>query len=82
MKTIFTNNTLSESYFDNCSLVESSFNQTKFDNTQIMNCDLRKADFRNASGYYIDLEFNKIKGAKFTYPEVSNLLNSLDIIIE
>ena len=52
----------------------------------LKNCCLKyntfaDADFRNSSGYMIDIASNKLKQARFSYPEVVRLLNSLEIQI-
>ena len=40
---------------------------------------LERADFTHARNYQIDVNLNKIKGAKFMLPEAISLLRSLDI---
>ena len=40
---------------------------------------LERADFSHARNYQIDVNLNKIKGAKFMLPEAISLLRSLDI---
>ena len=50
--------------------------------TEFSDCDLRKSDLRKARGYNINLLSNRIKGAKFSYPDVINLLEPFDIKIE
>jgi fluoroquinolone resistance protein len=78
----FTDSTLQDSVFSDCDLVECSFKKCTLDRTEFFKCDLRKADFRDATGYQIDITTSKIKGAQFSYPEAINLLNCLDIKIE
>lgn len=78
----FLQSNIIDSVFVNCNLTESNFANCDLKNTEFTECDLRKSDFRKASGYNIDLTRNRIKGAKFSYPEAMNLLNSLEIIIE
>jgi uncharacterized protein YjbI with pentapeptide repeats len=58
-------------------LTKTDFGKSRFNNT-----DLTGADFRKAYNYFIDIRFNKLKGARFSLPEASNLLKSLDLIIE
>lgn len=53
-----------------------------FDKTQFRGCDLRKADFRGAIGYVIDIQQNKLRDAKFSFPEVVCLLEGMGIRIE
>lgn len=75
-------NHFDECLFDDCNLVDAQFNNCEMRNTQITNSNLERADFRGAQDYYIDLKSNKLKDAYFTFPEVSNLLKSLDINID
>ena len=63
--------------FTKCSFEDCNLNGTSF-----AFCDLRKADFRNASGYAIDIFNNKLKEAKFSSPEALSLLSGLDIEID
>ncbi len=78
----FSGNTIQESIFEKCDLQESNFQDCPLEATQFFQCDIRKADFRDAKGYEIDIPSNKIKQAKFSYPEVTGLLKSLEIIID
>lgn len=58
--------------FIRCDLSESDFLHT----------NLTNADFRTAKNYAINLNDNKVEGAKFTFPEALSLLKSYNIIIE
>lgn len=78
----FTSNIIQESMFEECDLQESNFQDCRLEATEIYKCDIRKADFRGAAGYVIDISSNKMKQAKFSYPEVISLLNSLEIKID
>lgn len=78
----FSNCKFQECFFENCSLAESKFNKSIFDKTSFSECNLIKTDFRNANGYIININNNKLKGSKFSFPEVVSLLNVLDIIID
>lgn len=78
----FSGNILQECMFEECDLQESNFQDCRLEATRIFRCDIRKADFRNAIGYVIDIPSNKMKQAKFSYPEVTTLLNSLEIKID
>lgn len=78
----FSGSSIQESVFDECVLKESVFKGCRLEGTQYLNCDLQKADFRETSGYQIDITANKLKGAKFSFPDVINLLNSLEITID
>lgn len=73
---------IQDSIFDGCALGGADFRECGLEGTQFTHCDLQKADFRDAVGYLIDLESNRLKGAKFSYPEVVGLLHGLDIVIE
>lgn len=73
---------IKESIFAQCRLQESSFNGCRLDNTEFFKCDLRKCDFRGASGYVMDVMNNTLKGARFSFPEVVSLLDSLEIEID
>lgn len=78
----FSGSEVSGSTFSDCGLVESNFKQCGLDGTEFLRCDIRKADFREASGYQIDIMSNKMKGARFSFPEVVSLLNVLEIKID
>lgn len=78
----FTSNVIQESLFEKCNLAESNFKECRLEGTQFSRCDLRKGDFRDALGYSIDVKTNQLKGSKFSFPEVINLLNSLDLVID
>lgn len=78
----FSGNIIQESIFEECDLQESNFRDCRLEATQFFKCDIRKADFRDAKGYAIDVPSSKIKQAKFSYPEVTSLLASLEIKID
>lgn len=78
----FSGNIIQESVFEECNLQESNFKDCRLDATQFFKCDIRKADFRGAQGYAIDIPSNKMRQAKFSYPEVMSLLASLEIKID
>lgn len=82
MKFDFAGNNILDSAFENCNLRESSFKGCRLEVTQYTNCDMRKADFRESNGYQIDIGTNRLKDAKFSFPEVINLLNVLGIKID
>lgn len=77
----FSKNSILDSAFANCRLTESNFFSCKLESTQFSGCDMRKADFREATGYEIAIGSNRLKGAKFSYPEVTRLLRELEITI-
>lgn len=78
----FSGNSIQESEFEECNLQESNFKDCGLERTQFYKCDLRKSDFRNAIGYVIDITSNKVTNAKFSYPEVIHLLDTLQINID
>lgn len=78
----FSGNAIQESVFEECNLMDSSFSECKLEKTQVTDCDIRNADFRGAMGYQIDIATNRLKGARFSFPEVVSLLNGLGIKIE
>lgn len=78
----FSGNIIQESMFEECDLQESNFYDCRLEATQFSRCDIQKADFRDAKGYVIDIPSNKLKQAKFSYPEVISLLDSLGIKID
>ena len=80
--TDLSSNTYQDCIFSDSNLSMSSFKGSQFNETQFIACDLSCVDFRDARGYMIDMNTNRIKKAKFSYPEVQNLLNFLDIEIE
>ena len=54
---------------------------TDLQNSLFMHTNLKHADFSNATNYNIDINFNTITHASFSFPEVISLLNYLDIKI-
>jgi len=67
--------------FENCRFVHSNFKLTDFERSQFVHTKLNSADFTDAINYSIDLNENDIRKAKFTLPDVINLLNSFEIEI-
>lgn len=78
----FSGNTIAASLFADCNLAESKFLECKLERTEFFRCNLGKADFRNATGYVADLATNTLKGARFSFPEVVNLLQGTGIVID
>lgn len=60
----------------------SSFILTDFERSMFMRTKLHSADFTDATNYNIDPNENDIRKAKFTMPDVINLLHSFDIEIQ
>jgi fluoroquinolone resistance protein len=79
--TSFDGSKMRESYFTNTCLNNANFNGVDLQGTTFHHCDLGKADFSSAMNYSIDPITNKIKKAKFSFPEVVGLLHGFDIII-
>lgn len=71
-----------ECYFTGTQLEEADFIDTDLKGSIFHQCKLDKADFRNSKNYFINLQVNTVKKAKFSYPEVMNLLKSFDIVVE
>ncbi len=78
----FSDNTITASLFADCNLTGSRFLNCKLDGTEFFRCNLSRADFRKSGGYAVDLSTNQLKGARFSFPEVVNLLNGTGIIID
>lgn len=71
-----------ECTFDSCKLTGADFRGVRLGQTQFSRCDLQKADFREAEGYAIDPAQNRLKGARFSFPDVVALLHSSGVVIE
>lgn len=71
-----------ECNFADADLNEGIFTKTDFQQSVFSNTTLVKADFRKAINYGIDINFNKIKKARFSLPEATSLLKSFDIELE
>lgn len=82
MRFDFSGNVIQESAFEECNLRECNFKGVPLESTQFLSCDMRNADFRESIGYGIDITTNKLKGAKFSFPDVISLLNVLEIKID
>lgn len=68
--------------FERTNLSKSDCSSTDFLSSKFSQTNLIGADLRDARNYYINPAVNKIKKAKFSYPEVLTLLSIYDIIIE
>jgi fluoroquinolone resistance protein len=68
----FTSAELKNSPVRNCDLLNAIFDNT----------DLEKADLSGSVNYSINPQLNKIKGAKFSWPDVKGLLDVYKIVIE
>ena len=79
--------TLSESIatecaFWSCNLDEADFSKSQLQGVAFEDCSLKKADFRGAKGYELNPWENRVKGAKFSQPDVIGLLKGLSIDID
>jgi len=68
----FSNADLSGLVLDRCDLEDAIFDETR----------LEGSDFRTADAYTIDPARNRVRGAKFSFPGVTGLLQHFGIIIE
>ena len=82
LKIKFTGCELHNVDFSDTDLSSADFTNTTFDNCVFRNTNLTKTDFRYATGYYINPTLNKVKGARFSSPDVLGLLAGFDIVIE
>ena len=67
--------------FRESNLKHASFVGTDLQNSLFMHTNLKSADFTNAINYSIDIHFNTVTQASFSFPDVIELLNYLDIKI-
>jgi uncharacterized protein YjbI with pentapeptide repeats len=72
---------LKECYFTDTILSDANFKDAQLEGSIFHNSDLTKADFRGATHYSIDVRVNKVKKAKFSFPEAMALLQSFEIDI-
>jgi len=83
---------LSRSNFVDCNLQEVDFSESNLSSCKLEQCDflkaifdavnLEKTDFRTSINYSINPQRNKLKGALFSIPEVTGLLDVYNIYIE
>jgi uncharacterized protein YjbI with pentapeptide repeats len=81
-KTVFDNCLFKEADFTETDLAEAIFSFCDLENAKFENSVLEKADLRTSFNYSIDPEINKMKKAKFSYPEVIQLLAKYQLEIE
>jgi len=65
--------------FREADCTNATFTHTDFTKSLFSKTNLTKADFTEATNYNIDVFLNEIKKAKFSLPEATSLLRSLDI---
>lgn len=81
-ETVFKNCNLTEVDFSNTILTNAVFTGSNLSNARFETTDLSKADFRDAFGFIIDPEKNKLKKAIFSLNNISGLLVKYDLVIE
>ena len=72
----------SYSFFEECDLSGCKFNRVNLEKTMFTNNNLEGADFRDALNYGISIEANRLRGARFSFPDALNLLTAMGILIE
>ena len=70
-----------EADFRGTNLAGANLSHTDFSGSFFKHTVLEGADFSHARNYRIDVNLNKLKGAKFMLPEAIALLRSLDIVL-
>ena len=80
-KTKFINSTIYDCDFINTNLTKSDFFDSNLKQSKFIDCNLIEANFENASSYFIDPTRNKLKKARFSQPDVLNLLSWFEIEI-
>lgn len=89
---IFFGTKLDKTHFIKCSLREVDFTEANLTSSQFTNSDLtgalfsntnlEKANFRSATNFSIDPEYNKVKNAKFSSFQLEGLLFKYGLDIE
>lgn len=73
---------LTGSFFEGCDLTESRFRNTELSEVSFAENNMTGADFRDAKEYAISLENNRLKKARFSFPEALNLLTASGILVD
>lgn len=81
-ETIFKGCTLEQVDFADADLTQADFTDCTINDCTFRSTNLTKADFRSARGYQIDPRINKVKGARFSLPDLLGLLSSFEIDVE
>jgi fluoroquinolone resistance protein len=81
-KTNFIKCSLKEVDFSSADLSAAVFTNSDFLGAKFSNTILEKADFRNATNFSIDPEFNKLKKAKFSPLQLEGLLYKYQLDID
>ena len=80
-KTKFINSSLQDVEFNQTDLTSSQFENCNLLNSKFINSILENVDFKTSYNFSIDLEMNKVKGAKFSIQNIIGLLDKYDIEI-
>lgn len=81
-KTLFNKCSLKEVDFTEANLSSSLFTESDLTGTLFSNTNLQKTNFRTATNFAIDPEFNKMKGAMFTSFQLEGLLLKYGLEVE
>lgn len=73
---------IKETDFVNADLAGSDFTDSNLAGSKFVSANLEKAVFVGAKNYYIDPTANKLKQAKFSYPEVLALLDKFSVTVD
>ncbi len=81
-KSKFKNCSVRDCDFTECDLSGDDLSNSDFNNTRFIKSNLSGVNLTGARNYLINIFGNTVTKAKFSMPEVMDLLKSLDIIIE
>lgn len=73
---------LTDCLFEETDLSRANLSKCDFQGATFDHTNLTGADLRNATGYSINPNTNKVATARFSYPEVLSLLQPLGIVVE
>lgn len=73
---------LHETDFSECDLTASVFDHCDMARVVFVQSNLESCDLRSSTGYRIDPEVNRLRGAMFSYPEVLTLLHKYGVVVE
>lgn len=79
--THFLNTSMKQVDFEGTDLTGAVFKDCDLSDAAFINCNLERADFTAARYFSIDPNVNKMKNAKFSYRELSGLLNKYQLNI-
>jgi fluoroquinolone resistance protein len=71
-----------EADFTEAILADGDCRETDFAGATFMRCDLRGANFVGARNYTIDVTQNKVRKARFSWPEAQSLVTVFGVVIE